>query len=96
MFGKRVIAVVTSIVLAISLCPNAAFASELQAGNVTGQVVQAVGAQAAKNLKQRGVNFDLVNGKSYTVKSYLKGYGNVAYKAKVSGLKVASADPGWV
>ncbi|MBQ9002524.1 MAG: hypothetical protein IJ087_11795 [Eggerthellaceae bacterium] len=95
MFGKRIVALVTSIALAVSLCPGAAFASELQAGSATGQVAQAVSAQTAKNLKQRGVKFDLVNGKTYTVKSYLGGYGNYAYSAKLSGLKVTSADPGY-
>ena len=95
MVGKKLVAIVTSIVLAVSLCPGAAFASELQAGSVTGQVAQAVSTQAAKNLEQRGVNFDLVNGEWYTVGSYLKGYGNVAHNAKVSGLKVVSADPGY-
>ena len=95
MLGKRIIAVATSIVLAISLCPGAAFASELQAGSATDQVARTVGTQATKNLEQRGVNFDLVNGKSYTVKSYLKGYGNVVHNVKLSGLKVTSADSGY-
>ena len=95
MFGKKIVAVATSIVLAVSLCPGAAFASELQAGSAKGQIAQAVSTQAAKNLKQRGVKFDLVNGKTYTVKSYLGGYGNFEYSAKLSGLKVTSAYPGY-
>ena len=95
MFGKKIVAVATSIVLAVSLCPGAAFASELQAGSAKGQIAQAVSTQAAKNLKQRGVKFDLVNGKTYTVKSYLGGYGNFEYSAKLSGLKVTSAGPGY-
>ena len=95
MFGKRIIAVVTSIVLAVSLCPGAALASELQAGSAAGQGARALSTQAAKNLEQRGVNFDLASGKWYTVWSYLKGYGNFAYNAKMSGLKVASADSGY-
>ena len=95
MFGKKIVAVATSIVLAVSLCPGAAFASQLQAGSAKGQVAQTVSTQAAKNLKQRGVKFDLVNGKTYTVKSYLGGYGNFEYSAKLSGLKVTSAYPGY-
>ena len=95
MFGKRIVAVAISIVLAVSLCPGAAFASQLQAGSAAGQVAQAERAQAAKNLKQHGVKFDLVNGKTYKVKSYLKGYGNVTHNVTLSRLKVASAEPGY-
>jgi len=95
MFGKKIVAVATSIVLAVSLCPGAAFASQLQAGSAKGQVAQAVSTQGAKNLKQRGVKFDLVNGKTYTVKSYLKGYGNVTHNVTLSRLKVTSAEPGY-
>ena len=35
------------------------------------------------------------DGKTYTVKSYLGGYGNFEYSAKLSGLKVTSAYPGY-
>ncbi|MBQ9001464.1 MAG: hypothetical protein IJ087_06390 [Eggerthellaceae bacterium] len=92
MFGRKIVTVITSVVLVVSLCPAAAFASELQAGSATGQVAQAVSTQAVKNLEQRGVKFDLKNGKTVNTSRYLAGIGQQKWTAKLSGLKVSAAD----
>ncbi len=95
MFGKKIISCISLCMLVISLCPSLAFASELHTGSIADQAFAPAKMQDVRNLKERGVNFDLVNGKTYTIKSYLTGYGTFEHNAKIAGLKVTSAEPGF-
>ena len=87
---KRIgLSVFMAVALCLALCPAMAFAAPLGAATVngsdSGSVLQ---AQAGKNMKARGVLFNLKADKTVTYYCYFKGVGKISHTATVSGLKV--------
>lgn len=93
--GRKPLALFVAAVFCLALCPALAFASPLGAasldGGDAGSTLQTTGS---KNMKARGVKFDLKVGKPVTCYKTYKGVGKIRYTATVSKVKVIKNDDG--
>lgn len=93
--GWKPLTLFMAAVLCLALCPALAFASPLGAaspdGSDAGSALQTTGS---KNMKARGVKFDLKVGKPVTYYCTYKGVGKIRYTATVSKVKVVKNDDG--
>lgn len=90
-FARKTVAVALSGVLA---CTGAVGVVGVQATLPTACGVTQQAHAAAKNMKQRGVKFNLKKGKAFTSKMWLAGIGDKKYTVKMTRYKLSTTSSG--